>query len=191
MSELIDRNKLIDELFIHSIFEFAYADTPEAVTETARHAWISSHPLLDHPISPDKSSDSPLLNFTSLSDGKKMTFVKKMRKAIIEFVVPVMEEGLQVLAQRPIIYTQVGSLSSKRDLFEEVMVSYWGSKSGRKRIPVMALEALERMAHLKPGIKTCVQCDRLFFNTRRNVKFCGEKCRYRHYYLKSKKGKKK
>jgi hypothetical protein len=180
--------------FVSVALELAYAETADKISLLAMEAY--SLFCKDKPtIKP--FDNKPLNDFLQMPDAEKMAFAEALRKAIDEIVVSVLMNELRITSMREFWFSPRGAEYWDVDIFQNRKIEIQGGKTffeakfGKEpgdTIPAMALELMAIIPLLPNGLKTCLECEKHFFNTRKNVKFCGDDCRYRyHYHMKIKK----
>lgn len=178
------------ERFVTAALELAYAETSDEISLLAMEAYTLF--CKDKPtITP--MDNKPINDFLQLPDAEKIAFAEALREAIDEIVVLVLRNELTITSTREFWFTARGAEIWDVDIFQErkieiergktIFESDYG-KEPRNTVPAMALELMAIIPLLPDGLKACLECERHFFNSRKNVKFCGERCRYRHHYQK-------
>jgi hypothetical protein len=137
--------------------------------------------------------NKPINDFLQLPDAEKIAFAETLREAVDEIVLPVLRDELTITSTREFWFSARGAEIWDVDIFQKrkieiergktIFESNYSKEPGNI-VPAMALELMAIIPLLPDGLKTCLECERHFFNTRKNVKFCGERCRYRHHYNK-------
>lgn len=179
--------ELRKESFVSSALDLAYAEDPTEVGVAALKVWA----FFEESPTPLRFLDKAhLTSFISLPAKTKFKFSRSMRKEIVEVYESVANGKYTIRARREYLYSLSGAERVANNLFEHLSIVLFenNKKIAARPFPVLALEALEILLELPPGLKACKQCNRLFFNTRENAKFCGDKCRYRHHYEKKRAG---
>jgi hypothetical protein len=176
--------------FVSVALELAYAETPDKVSLLAMEAYTlfcKDKPMII------PMDNKPINDFLQLPDAEKIAFVEALGNAIDEIVVPVLNNKLRITSTREFWFSPRGAEILDVDIFQKRKIEIQGGKTafevkyGKEpgnTVPAMALELMAIIPSLPNGLKTCLECERHFFNTRKNVKFCGEHCRYRHHYHK-------
>lgn len=175
--------------FIISVFDLVNAHEPNEIIDAAKAIWakLFNDPDLVQPF------DNQILNdFVELKEKRVIAFARDMRRALDTYIFPALKGEILINVDLSYNLTNQSFKRSDLNIFHDVKIHCLGNDDTKKtpiaHIPLLAVEAYFKLAVLPNGTKICSNCNNLFFNTRKNMRFCSDKCRSRFHYEKLKKG---